>query len=331
MKILHLYSDGNPLIAKHVNMLEEQDEANGKNPDIVHVHGCWQYKVVREAMRLHCEGVRIVFSPHGGLMPWIIGERRLSEKLSKTILWQRRMTEYAYVVIARGKMEADALQELGWNPRVEIIRDAVITNSITPEAMYQQAQEVYRKVMDSNTLALMGHDTQRLLSLLLKAGITGDSRWVTEEPPAVDEREWRRLLIYADHENVRTTVDKGVRVLGIHHPYIETAQIKSYLPTNYQQPKAEAHDVAGLAGEIHRRGLTLRHLVELDRALRRDDVDDSRLTDGLDESHLLKYFRRLLQLLTEQTLLDEGYWPAPPLNDRKTQSMRNELNNHLRI
>lgn len=329
MKVLHLFPDNDPLIAKHVKLL-----GNGHHdavPDLVHVHGCWQYQTVRQALQAHRQGARIVFTPHGGLEPWIINERRLSEKLCKTLLWQRRMAERSYVMIAQGNMEAEALRQLGWNLRIETIRNAVITNSITPEAMAQQTQEVYCKVMDSNTAELMSDDARRLLTILLKAGITGDKRWVTAQPPAIDEQEWRRLLIYANHENVRTVVDAGSRILGLHYSHIETDNIKSYLPTGYKKPKVEAHDVAGIVVEMHKKQLTLRHFVELDRALRYTDVDDDWLCDALDENHQLKYFRRLLQVLTELTELDEGFWPAEPLNDRQTQTIRNQLNNHLRI
>ena len=329
MKVLHLFPDNDPLIAKHVKTLGNEPDC--AVPDIVHIHGCWQYKTVRQAMQAHRQGARIVFTPHGGLEPWIINERRLSEKLSKTILWQRRIVERSYVMIAQGKMEAEALQQLGWNPRIEIIRNAVITNSITADAMVQQTQEVYRKVMDSNTFELMSNDARRLLTILLKAGITGDRRWVTDQPPTIEEKEWRQLMIYANHENVRTTVDAGSRVLGLRYTHIETENIKSYLPTNYDKPKVEAHDVAGIVAEMRKRKLTLKGCVELDRALRYTDVDDAWLCDALAESHQLKYFRRLLQILTELTELDEGFWPAEPLDDRQTRILRNLLNNHLRI
>lgn len=329
MKTLHLFPENDPLIAKHVTLLG--NGADDAAPDIVHVHGCWQYKTVRQAMQAHRQGARIVFTPHGGLEPWIINERRLSEKLGKTLLWQRRMAECSYVMIAQGNMEAEALRLLGWNPRIEIIRNAVITNSITPEAMIRQTEDVYRKVMDSNTIELMSDDARRLLVMLLKAGITGDKQWVKGVPPDIEESEWRQLLIYADHENVRTVVDAGCHVLGVRHAFIETGKIKSYLPTDYKQPKVEAHDVAGITAEMHKKPLTLRHFVELDRALRYTAVDDEWLCDALAENHQLKYFRRLLHMLTELTDLDEGFWPTEPLDDKQTRTIRNLLNNHLRI
>ncbi len=335
MKVLHLYPDDDQLIAAHVAMLRDRKEPFTGRPDIVHVHGCWRYAIVRQALRLHREGTRIVLTPHGGLEPWIVSQRRLTEKLSKTLLWQRRMVENAYVLIAQGPMESDTLVALGWNPRVETVRNAVITNSITPEAMRQHTQEVYRKVMDSDTVELMDAANRLLLAQLLKAGITGDRRWLTSSvvtPSGVSsETVWRQLLVYADHENVRAVVDRGLHVLGIRAPYIETAHIRSYLPTGYRSPKVENHTIVGIVSEMHHGPLTLRQFVELDRALRRDDADDEAIIGQLTEKHLLRFFRRILQLLQEQTLLDGGFLPADPLDDSFTAALRRQLFRHLRI
>lgn len=331
MKTLHLYPADDPLIVAHVALLQEGEEPFSGQPDIVHVHGCWRYNIVRQAMRAHRQGARIVMTPHNGLSPWIVSERRMTEKLSKTLLWQRRMVESAYVIIAQGPMESEALTQLGWNPRIETIRNAVVTNSITPEATRRHTLEVYRKVLDSNTIELMSDDSRRLMTMLLKAGITGDRRWVAGEAPDIRETEWRRLLVYADHENVRTVIDRGTHVMGLRAPYIETAQIKSYLPTDYQLPKVDNHTVEGIVSEMHHGPLTLRQIVELDRALRRPDADDERMVDELTEKRLIRYFRHVLQLLKEVTLLDEGFMPADAIDDKQTEKLRRQLLAHLRI
>ena len=331
MNVLHLYPETDPLIAKHVAMLKVQEPAAG-TPDIVHVHGCWNYNVVREAERLHRQGARMVLTPHDALEPWVINERRLQEKFSKTLLWQRRFVSHCYAVIAQGSVEADALTSLGWNPRIETIRNAVITNTITPDEMVSQTQAVYQKVMDSNTLELMDDATLQLMVTLLKAGMTGDRRWVADRPRIdVDETEWRRLLLYADHENIRDIIDNGVDALGIIRPDVHTASIASYLPTDYQRPSVKANDVLGITIETRRPPLTMLHLVELDKALHRPDVEDDSIGDALAAKRLTKHFRRLLQLLSEQTALDEGFMPLSPLDDRLTERLRNQLANHLKI
>lgn len=329
MKVQHLFPQTDRLIAEHVRMLGDTSVEAGA--DIIHIHGCWDKAAVRQALAARKQGARIVFTPHGGLEPWHVSARRRQDRTGSEMRWQRRLAERSYVVIVQGRMEAEALESLAWNSRIEVVRNAVITNSITPEAMAEQTQAIYRRVMDSNTIEKLSDDGRRLLSMLLKAGITGDRRWVTGTVPNIDDAEWRRLLVYADHENVRTTVDTGCHVLGVKQPYIDTRLVSSYMPSGYKRPEIEATDVAGIVGESRRKPLNLRLVVELDRALRRADVDDERLCDTLAERYQLGYFRRLLALLAELTGLDEGFWPTMPVNDRRTRTLRNLLNNHLRI
>ena len=38
-----------------------------------------------------------------------------------------------------------------------------------------------------------------------------------------------------------------------------------------------------------------------------------------------------MQVLGEQTLLDEGYMPVAPKDDRQTEQIRKLLTNHLKI
>lgn len=331
MKILHLFPEDNQLIADHVALLRNKEESFTGRPDIIHVHGCWRYSIVRQALRYYREGARIVLSPHGELEPWIVAERRLTEKFCKTLLWQRRLVEKSYVQIVHGPMEEEALRALNWNPRMELIRNAVVTNTITPESMLKQTINVYRKVLDSNTIELMDDNCRLMLSLLLKAGITMAPQWVTTSLPTIADSDWRKLLIYANYEQVLPTVDRGISVLGIHPPYPDLNNIKSYLPSNYISPKVESHDVTGIVSEMHHGPLTLRQFVELDCALRQDDINDEELSDKLMDKGLFGYFQRLLKILQEQTGLDEGFLPAIPINDKRTARLRRQLIEHLRI
>lgn len=349
MKVLHLYPENQPVIARHVEVLADacsrySDMTVWRSPfdivpDIVHVHGCWQHAVVRQAEQLRRQGARIVLTPHDQLEPWVISERQLQEKMVKTILWQRRLTEHSYVLIAHGPMEAEALGRLKWNPRIETIANAVITNTITADEMARQTRAVYQKVMDSHTIDLMADDTHSMLVTLIKAGITGDSRWIDPQLLSqqewqfnrLPEEEWRKLLLYADHENIRPTVDAGIATLRLMVPPINTREITSYLPTDYQLPTVKANDVTGITIETRRQPLSMLHIVELARALRRPDIEDDSLAEELNSRHLSRYFRRLLLLLQEETGLDEGFMPLQPIDDKQTREMRKLLKNHLRI
>lgn len=337
MNVLHLYPESETVIAQHVAMIGGQSVDKGQAeggdvPDIVHVHGCWNRNIVRRAVRLHRLGARLVLSPHEGLQPWMIRERRLQEKLAKTLLWQRSLVARCYAVVAHGLVEAENLAVLGWNPRIETVGNAVISNVITPDEMSRQTEAVYQKVMDSNTIELMGDEARQHTATLIKAAVTGDRRWVMGRPtPQFSETEWRQLLLYADHENIRDVIDSGVQTLGLVPPLLQTATIASYLPTTYQRPAVKASDVVGLAIETRHGLLTMLQLVELAKALHRPDVEDDSIIDTLAAKRLTKYFQRLLQLLSEQTGLDEGFLPLSPLDDRQTQRLRNRLANHLKI
>ena len=347
MKVLHLYDTNDELIAQHVTMLEIQgagfttqtvssplEKIQVEIPDLVHVHGCWNRSVSQQAERLSQQGARIVLTPHGALQPWILSQQRPVEKTTQSALWQRRLVQQAYAVIAQGKMEYDGLRKLGWNPRVELIRNAVTTNTITPEEMRRQTSHIYQKVMDSYTLPLLSPDTVKLLAILLKAGITGDKRWVNSQfqIPNSEYITWRQLLLYADHENVRQFVDRGISIMGISAPQLITANIKAYLPQDYKQPvPLTTYDPVAIAQHTMSEPLSLLRLVELDHALRQPDIDDNSLADELADQSMTRHFQRLLQLLSEQTMLDEGFMPLPPINDRLTQQMRRQLATHLKV
>ena len=82
--------------------------------------------------------------------------------------------------------------------------------------------------------------------------------------------------------------------------------------------------------QIQKQPLLL-HLIELTRELYRDSVDDDQLQQLLEEKGLLKYTSRLMQILYEQTRLDEGFMPLSPTDDRGTRQIRDTITNHLKI
>ena len=358
MKILHIYPKSDNMIAQYVSILVEgmRHSADVRatdspsdfkaicqkmEPDIVHCHGCWQYAIVNAVNTAYKNGARIILSPHGQLEPWILEEKSLQEKLHKTLLWQKSSVERAYAIIVFGNMEQRHLKQLKWNPRIEIIRNTLITNSITPQEMCSQTFAIYQKVLDSNVLEQMDETAQRLLACIIKAGITGDRRWVQEPVVCGQETDWRRLLIYAEHENIRNYVDYGISVLGLDTPSLDTSKIAAFFPNNWQPPlplkeiigeyKGDETDyLVRMIRQIEKQPLLL-HLIELARELRRDAVDDDQLQQVLEEKKLLKYTSCLMQILQEQTLLEEGYMPLPPNDNRETRHLRKLIMNHLKI
>jgi len=361
MKVLHVYPKSDELICRHVALLRqgmqhsaELDFADNASdarkklremdPDIVHCHGCWHYFVANAARSGYKRGSRIVLTPHGQLEPWIMNQQTVQEKVGKSILWQRGAVERAYVVITLGSLEQQNFRKLGWNSRTEVIRNAVTTNSITLQQMCKQTFDVYQKVMDSNTLELMSEQAEKLLAAIIKAGIMGDRRWVNDgsySTSDITSDDWRQLLVYAEHENIRNYVDYGITVLQLPTPVIDTTKINAYFPDTYTRPRA-LHDIIGnyegneskylmrMIRQISKQPLLL-HLIELHRELHRDTVDDEKLAQSLDSHRLLPFAQGLIQVLSEQTQLDEGFMPVKPADNRQANNIRKQLTNHLKI
>ena len=358
MKVLHVYPKSDSLIERHVTLLAEgmRQSAEVKvadsavtfkrlfremEPDIVHCHGCWQFFLARAASYAIRHEARVVLTPHGQLEPWVIKHQSVQENISKTLLWQRRTVERAYAVILLGKLEYDNFRKLGWNQRTEEIHNAVITNAITQAEMCTQTFAIYQKVMDSNTLEQMDEESLRALAIIIKVGIMGDRRWVKDNHIDDAHIDWRRLFIYAEHEHISNYVDYGISTLGLSTPSIDVSRIAAYFPDHYECPKTLKEVVGDYDGnetdylvriirQINKQPLLL-HLIELTRELYRDNVNDELLTEKLEDKNLLTYAARLMQVLSEQTLLDEGYMPLYPKDDRQTEHIRRMLTNHLKI
>ncbi len=380
MRILHYYPQNNEMIAQHVKMLSEGADADagsqykserplihcateeeqaktllqGGHYDILHLHGCWRNSsrvIVNMAMR---QGSRLVVTPHGGLEPWEQEENRWKEKWPKLVLYQYNIIRRAYAVIIQGKMENESMMHLGWNPRLVIIKNAVITQSITPKEMVSQTFDVYRKIMNSNQLELMDDDTRKILKALITVGITGDKRWLDLDdeytgvsfPTISADHRWHLLLCYAHQEDITDTLQRGIRILGLDAPDIDVEKTDYYLPAGYTPVETIGKTIGyKFATENERllatfrlirklvssRQLSIKHLIEVDRELRQHACNEELLADELKEQRLWKLASRVLQVTNELTGLPEGYMPIAPLDDGTTRSIRKQVDERLKI
>ena len=364
MRILHFYSKDNKVISQYVSMLKsnmgleaenhvvtELKEAktlmHGGDYDLLHVHGCWRNStrtVVKMALN---NGTRLIITPHGELEPWIQKERYWKEKLPKKLWYQRDIIQKAYAIIIHGEMEKECMQKLGWNSRCVIIRNAIFTHSISPAQMAHQTFMLYCKVMDSNPLEMMDSDTTDALKTIIKAGITGDRRWLSATPlPPLSNDSWRKLLCYTYQESLTDTIQKGLRITGLTPPDIEAEKIPFFLPDNFHQTQSIESLIGNqFASENERliatfrmvkklighQTLCIRHLIEIDKELRDHNCEEEELAESLREKELWKTACRTMQLMADLTGLTEGYMPVPPLDDRTTRRIRQQIDNHLNI
>jgi len=365
MKILHYYpTDPQGVIAPYVIMLcegmglectnertpsasEAMQHLRNSHYDILHIHGCWHNSLWRIGRTALSAGTRLVVSPHGQLEPWVAGQNYWKEKLPKTVAYQRGIVRRAYAVVVQGKMEEECIRRLGWNPRTVVVRNCLVTQSTTRRDMTRQHFLLYRRVMDSNPLELMTDSTRLTLRQLLKAGITGDARWLREQCVNIaDPDQWRLVYCYARQEHIEDVVRQGLQLLRLDAPDMDISQSECFQPAGYEESEPieraigmqfETENKRLIATFRHlrklaqHRTLAISHLVELDRELRYHDADEDLLAEQLQERRLDKLAGRIMQLMAEQTGLDEGYMPVAPISDRTTRRMRQQIENHLKI
>lgn len=344
MKVLHYHTeDTTENHAKAQQMLSEG------HYDVLHVYGCWHFGAWRMARQAITKGTRLVVSPEGQLEPWVVKSHYWKDKLPKRMLFQKWMVQQAYAVIIQGKMEEECLRQLGWNPRLVIIRNPLYTNTITTQEAERQKNVIYRQVMNTNTLQLMTADTRKTLRDIIKAGITRDERWIGGACMDItDQDQWHHLLCYAWQERISEVVERGISILRLTPPDIE-AEIKQstwFIPEGYETPKS-IESVIGMqfATEnerliatfrhlrklVQQRQLAICHLVELDCELRHHQIVEDRLCDALEEKGLYKLAARLMQVTHEVTGLEEGLMPVPPRNDYQARRIRKQIDNHLKL
>lgn len=362
MRILHFYSKTDTAISQYFNMLVSNTGLEVENHqattseeakqllrtiqfDILHVYGCWnnaQFTIVRKALK---QGARLVVTPYGQLEPWVQQQHFWKEKLPKRIAYQQSVIEQAYAVIVQGNMELECMTKLGWNKRCVIIRNALITNSITPREMARQTFGLYQRIIDSNPLQLMNDNTRKFVKRLITIGITGDERWVKDEEGSM-LGDWRQILCYAHQEQIMPTIQRAVRTLNLMVPDIDASQIPYFLPDDYVETPSIQQVIGNqFVSENDRliatfkvvkklmanHQLSIKHLVELDIELREHSCEEAQLAEQLQERGLAKMAARIMQLMNNFTGLTEGFMPIPPLNDQITKNWNKQINNHLTI
>lgn len=343
MKVLHIYPPKSPSIVQYVSMLVGNDEAlqtddpkalrqlcTEQHPVIVHQHGCLNEDITNACLWARLQGIRIVLTPHGQLQPWEIDGAKTTKSLYLRKLQQ--LVSHAYTIIARSPMEAENLRKLNWNTRIETVANPIITRTTTTDNLVNSHQIIYRQVMDSNVLELMDTNTRNALRTLIKAAITQDERWV--KPFESSSVNWHHLLIYAHQEGIASYVQQGLFVLRINIPAIESSPI--YLPTLYKKPKPMGTiplvDIINNIYELFQQHqLSLLPLVELNQALRRDDVEDDILMQQLSAEKLDVFLQAILPVVQEQTGLDEGFMPCQPTENSITRQIREQIAKHLEI
>ena len=220
-------------------------------PDIIHIHGCWSIYVATAARWAEQQGLPVVISLHGALQPWqwrpatnITNDMRRYAFLEKAV---RR----ADAIHVEGEMEMQRMRQLAWNPRVAIVRNALVTNRISTSSMAAQMTQLYQKVIDSNTFRLMTDEEKQAESILLRTALDyeytrrfspstlawspNDQTTTPLNVQALEADSWRKILIHASDEHILDYIQQAADLLMLNIAHINTDDVDRF-PQKLQKP-----------------------------------------------------------------------------------------------
>ena len=213
-------------------------------PDIIHIHGCWSIYVATAARWAEQQGLPVVISLHGALQPW---QWRPSTNLTNDMrryAFLEKAVRRADAIHVEGEMEMQRMKQLAWNPRVAIVRNALVTNRISTSSMAAQMTQLYQKVIDSNTFRLMTDEEKQAESILLRTALDyentrrfspstlawslNDQTTNPQNVQALEADSWRKILIHASDEHILDYIQQAADLLMLNIAHINTDDVDRF-------------------------------------------------------------------------------------------------------
>lgn len=111
-------------------------------PDVVHVNCCWTPLCSLVTLWAKQMGLKVVYTPHGMLEPWIMSRHYGTRKLPAILLYQRRAIRAADMIHATAESEKQNILKLGWNDHVHVIGNCVDVDSIEMKADWRRKKRI---------------------------------------------------------------------------------------------------------------------------------------------------------------------------------------------
>ena len=111
-------------------------------PDVVHVNCCWTPLCSMVTLWAKQMGLKVVYTPHGMLEPWIMSRHYWTRKLPAILLYQRRAVRAADLIHATAESEKQNILKLGWNNNVHVIGNCVDVNSIGMKSDWRRKKRI---------------------------------------------------------------------------------------------------------------------------------------------------------------------------------------------
>lgn len=232
-------------------------------PTLIHVFGAWNQQTYHCIAQAHRLRIPTVYSPLGELAPWWFNKTEIQINKVKIYL-QKNTTHKANKIVVWGEQEKQCILQKRWNQHIEIIKNPIVTNSISAEECTKQLVDVYQQTIKEHNLLI--------------------------------------------HQQISNKLSK----------------LNSKNNTN---ELSFCHQLLYLRYQYHRRNISTQQLNQMATALKTIDYDEDKLENIIIQLKEKKFAARIIQILSEQYQLTEGFMPFAPVNDKQTKKIKNVINN----
>ena len=196
-----------------------KQQVKSLEPDIVHIHACWNLSAYRAQHWAMKQRLALVLSPHNGMQPWHVHHHLWLHKLPLLILYQRHAIKAADAIHVFSQSEYQRMKAMKWNSRLALVRNCTI-DSRTPEwQMTSGLEALYQKVIDSNSFRLMTEEEKaaenRMLheAIFLEQGANLPEQHDEEKGKTLSASSLRKIFIHANDEGILQEVESGARLM----------------------------------------------------------------------------------------------------------------------
>lgn len=297
---------------------------NEEQPDIVHVHGAWNYTAALVEQVARKSRYITVVSTHRGVSSEIIGIDFWKQKLPRLLAYQIWMIRNSTSLIAINDTEKENIIALGLKKRIEVLPQ-IPKEGENLDMLREALMAMYRKAIDSFYYRYTTPAEQTFMEQLVAAAIVDED--VKIETPSTEGLSFRRLSFLLHDEDITELFLSGVHKMQVSMPPLlnvsATPRYKNRkakqlgpladvtlsksirLPEDSLERTAVALIAKAKTLGIDR--LTMRHKTELYRLFRYTDFDEEKVGKELKRLGLRKFTVMLQKYLDNLFHLKPGY------------------------
>lgn len=326
--------------------------------DVIHIHGCWDKRLMLCEKWAKESGLYSVVSPYGALNPEIMRINFFPQRIMNLMLFQYKAIKEAGCVVACSSLEYITLYELNWNQAIISLKNPRIEPTCTYMQLCQSLISIYEKVVATYSPLFISSHALKVVFSLLYVGAAPDNKSIYLNEDYLNairetkDKEWRTISLYGELHGINNIMQKALqrlhfdRMLDVCKPEDRLRSVKPLntdrinfehliytdLVTNHKllniapgMEKTILIMMLNIRHEYQKGQLSLRHLTEMYATLRYNDFDENLFGHLLEQFSLRKFASHIEAILHVICFLEEGYMPIPPTKDKKTVLMKQNI------